>query len=455
MGAFSVEDGDKGDPAAKSSQFRFALAEGTLDDDYFQLDTETGSLFIKKPLQPDKVYTIVVQVSDQIGLHSETNISVQLTDTNRHRPAFDRSFYELVLPEGEYRRSAFVAIEATDKDSGDNGRLSYSLVESTPTPFLINEKTGLLMVNGSVDRERTEFYRLTVQVSDGGFPPLKARAEVVVYITDVNDNAPQFELPAGRDTDNGLQPLFTVSLTDGTPPGTAVIRVRATDADADAQTNANVTYQLGSHQQLFTIDEVTGSIFTLVALNRTRGDREYNLLVMAIDGGTPRLSTVGVVRITVAQACDADVAARRQQSVTLDENVPTPIALVNLTSDERKSEDMVHLSLLRIEPSWPAAQALFRLDPSEPVLWLMEPLDREILDTYAVHLRVQKPHPRRQDASNTNSTCSTLEEEELVLNIRVADVNDNPPVFADSSPLVAVVPSGSYVGYPVVTLSVK
>ncbi len=452
IGVFSVEDSDS--VSVKSNQLQFSLVAGTSNDDLFGVVPETGSLFLKKPLEKEKVYLIDVQVTDQHGLRSETGVAIQLTDVNDHRPTFGRTFYELLLPEGDYREAAFVAIEASDQDPGDNGRLIYSLLDSSHTPFLINQKTGLLVVNGSIDREQTEFYRLTVQASDDGFPPLKSRVEVVVYITDVNDNAPQFDLPAGGAIENGgLQPLFSVSLTDGTPPGTPVIRVRATDADADVHTNGNVTYRLGSHQHMFTIDEATGSIFTLGALDRARGESEYNLLVVAADGGTPRQSTVGVVRITIAAACHPDPAARRQQSVTLDENVPTPIALVNLTNGEDRSDELVQLSLLRIEPSLPVAQSLFKLDHTEPVLWLMEPLDRETLDVYSVHLRVQRSG-RSHHNETKNSSCSGVDEEELVLNIRVVDINDNPPVFLDHNPLVVVVPSNAPIGQPVIVLSV-
>lgn len=435
----------------KPDQLRFALVASKSHKELFGVVPETGSLFLKKPLESEKVYVIGVEVNDQQGLRSQTSIAVQLTDDNSHRPTFDRSFYELFIPEGEYNGSSFVAIQATDQDRGDSGRLVYSLVGRPDSLFSIDEKSGLLIVNGTIDRERTEFFRLTIQASDEGFPPLKSQVDVVVYVTDVNDNAPQFDLPVRGVNENGLQPLFSVSLTDGTPPGTAVIRVQATDADADVQTNANVTYRLGSHQHLFNIDETTGSIYTLHTLDRSRGDSEYNLLVVAADAGSPRMSTVGVVRIMVAEACHPDPTARRQQSVKLDENVPTPIALVNLTTDGKSDKESVHLSLLRIEPSSPVAQSLFKLDHSEPVLWLVGSLDRETLDTYSVHLRVQRSGQFR---SNNISGCAEIDEEELVLNIRVVDVNDNPPVFAEQTPLVAVVPSSAPAGHPVIKLTV-
>ena len=452
LGVFSVEDKDETNPV-KTDQLSFSIVHGTVHEDLFGVVPESGSLYMKKPLKLETVYLIDVQVSDQHGLQSIASVALQLTDVNQHRPTFNSSYYELLLPEGDYNESSFITIEAFDEDTGDNGRLVYSIIDSSQSPFWINQKTGLLIVNGSIDREQTEFFRLTVQATDEGFPPLKSRVDVVIYITDINDNAPQFDLPAGGVNEEGLQPLFSVSLTDGTPPGSAVIRIQATDADADLQTNGNVTYRLGSHQNLFTIDKLTGSISTLVTLDRARSESEYNLLVVATDGGTPRQSTVSVVRITITEACHPDPAARRQQSITLDENVPTPIALLNLTnSDDDRSEELVHLSLLKIEPNRPDAQSRFKLDHVEPGLWLTEPLDREILDTYSVLLRVQ--HTGRRNNSTRNSKCAGFDEEELVLNIRVADINDNPPVFADQNPLVVVVPSNTPIGYPVITIAV-
>lgn len=451
LGLFSIEDKDEVNPV-KSDELYFSLVPGTRHDDSFGVVPESGSLYLKKPLQLDTVYLIDVQVNDQQGLRSAANVAIQLTEVNHHRPMFNSSYYELLLPEGDYNDSSFITIEAYDQDTGDNGRLVYSLTDSSASPFRINHKTGLLIVNGSIDREQTEFFRFVVQATDEGFPPLKSRVDVVVYITDINDNAPVFDLPAGSVHENGLQPLFSVSLTDGTPPGTPVLRVRATDADADFHTNGNVTYRLGSHQSQFSIDKITGSISTLVAMDRARSESEHNLLVVATDGGTPRLSTISVVRVTIIEACQPDPAARRQQSITLDENIPTPIALINLTSDGEKSNELVHLSLLQIEPNWPDAQSRFKLDNAEPVLWLTEPLDREVQDSYSVHLKVQ--HSGRRSNSTNNSSCSGFDEEELVLNIRVADVNDNAPVFAEQNPLIVVVPSNTPIGYPVITIAV-
>ena len=44
-----------------------------------------------------------------------------------------------------------------------------------------------------------------------------------VYIADVNDNPPVF-----------TEPLYDVTITEGTPPGTSITKVTAHDPDSDA-----------------------------------------------------------------------------------------------------------------------------------------------------------------------------------------------------------------------------
>lgn len=45
-----------------------------------------------------------------------------------------------------------------------------------------------------------------------------------------------------------------------------------------------------------------------------------------------------------------------------------------------------------------------------------------------------------------------MEKEELILNIRVADIKDNTLVSVDHSPIVVVVPSNAPIGRPVIIL---
>jgi hypothetical protein len=58
--------------------------------------------------------------------------------------------------------------------------------------FAINTATGLITVQGGIDRETHESYTLNVRVSDKGNPSLFSEKEFLVNVTDLDDNTPEF-----------------------------------------------------------------------------------------------------------------------------------------------------------------------------------------------------------------------------------------------------------------------
>ena len=86
----------------------------------------------------------------------------------------------------------------------------------------------------------------------------------------------------------------------------------------------------------------------------------------------------------------------------------------------------------------------------------MEPIDRETLDTYSVHLR---DHYRVQCSGWTcPKRCEQLQlhwHGKISAHFKypnVADIKDNPLVSVDHSPIVVVVPSNAPIGRPVIIL---
>lgn len=54
---------------------------------------------------------------------------------------------------------------ATDNDSGLEGQVKYSLISQNPRPdFIINENTGALLVNATLDKETISEYVLVIKV---------------------------------------------------------------------------------------------------------------------------------------------------------------------------------------------------------------------------------------------------------------------------------------------------
>ncbi|NXT59419.1 PCDA6 protein, partial [Pluvianellus socialis] len=69
--------------------------------------------------------------------------------------------------------------------------ISYSLQQVLPQDgsdvFGIERKSGEIRLRGDVDFEDVGLYRLQVDASDEGNPPLSGHCKVVVEVLDVND----------------------------------------------------------------------------------------------------------------------------------------------------------------------------------------------------------------------------------------------------------------------------
>lgn len=112
---------------------------------------------------------------------------------------------------------------ATDADSDPFGLLSYSLGAGLGAlgspPFRIDAHSGDVCMTRTLDRDQgPSSFDFTVTAVDGG--GLKSMVYVKVFVSDENDNPPQF-----------YPREYAASLSAQSPPGTAVLRVRAHDPD--------------------------------------------------------------------------------------------------------------------------------------------------------------------------------------------------------------------------------
>ena len=84
-----------------------------------------------------------------------------------------------------------------------------------------------------------------------GTPAKSSSAQVVVTITNVNDNVPEFE-----------QELYSLSLAESTPVGTTVLQVNASDADSAVLTYSIVS---GNTANAFSLTPLTGTGLLIIS----------------------------------------------------------------------------------------------------------------------------------------------------------------------------------------------
>ena len=106
---------------------------------------------------------------------------------------------------------------------------------------------GWIRTNKILDRESKSRYWLTVYAQDRGTIPRSTWVNVLIDVTDVNDNIPQT-----------LEPVYYPAVMENSPEGTSVVQLQAYDLDEDG--NNHITYRItsGNPQGFFTINQYSG-----------------------------------------------------------------------------------------------------------------------------------------------------------------------------------------------------
>ncbi|XP_054856527.1 B-cadherin-like [Eublepharis macularius] len=166
--------------------------------------------------------------------------------------------------------------------------------------FTVERDSGWLEVTRPLDREAIDKYIIYSHAVSANGEPVEDPMEVIIKVTDQNDNRPQF-----------TQPVFYGSVQEGATPGTSVMQVSATDKDDSVDSyNGVITYSIISqdppepHPQMFTINRDTGTISVFTAgLNREKFPK-YTLILQAADMQGQGLTTTGTAVITVTDTND-------------------------------------------------------------------------------------------------------------------------------------------------------
>ena len=142
-------------------------------------------------------YNLEIQAKDMAGMYSpdtrtgNTWIKINVTDINDNSPIFSPSSYSASIQEDIPLGQSIIQVRATDKDTGSNSELSFSLEGNGSTKFKIDPFSGVIEVNLSlIDQVGSRTF--SVIATDNGSPPRNNLANVTVKIIDTNNHAPKF-----------------------------------------------------------------------------------------------------------------------------------------------------------------------------------------------------------------------------------------------------------------------
>uniref|UniRef100_A0A8C7S445 Cadherin domain-containing protein n=1 Tax=Oncorhynchus mykiss TaxID=8022 RepID=A0A8C7S445_ONCMY len=388
------------------------------DNRYCDVNLSTGDLIVaeridREGLCGEKSSCVLKQelvLENPLELH---RINLHIQDINDNGPLFNEDMIHMEIGESAAKGTRFLLEEAHDADIGQNSNAVQSYTLQINDHFALSVQTtaagskyGELVLDKELDREQQQELKLLLTAVDGGTPQRSGTVVIHVTVLDANDNAPVFN-----------QAVYKASLPENSPLGTLVLTVSSTDADEGM--NGEVTYEFSrmsdKTRKVFTLNHVTGEMTVVGALDY-EDESKYEMFIEGKDGFGLSSDTKVIIDITDVND-NAPVIYLQSLTNPIPENASpgTEVGIINVQDRDSENNRQVRCSIQQNVP--------FKLVPSIKNYYSLVTtgeLDRELVSDYNITITAT------DEGSPPLSSSKSVQ-------LSVADVNDNAPVFEEQS----------------------
>ncbi|XP_037833447.1 protocadherin alpha-8-like, partial [Kryptolebias marmoratus] len=387
-------------------------------NDHFELDVRQSDddkipfLVLKKSLDREKKdnHSLVVTAIDggKPYRSGTLNISVIVLDINDNRPTFVQDMYQISIKENLPPGTVILFMNATDPDEGDNGKIEYSLAKTLRKNinvlFELDRLSGEIKVKGLLDFEENDVYKLDIEASDKGTPPLTGECRVTIKIIDVNDNPPEIEITSQSNT-----------VSEDSKIGTVISLLSVTDKDSGV--NGKIIASLVSNGPFELKPSYKENIYSVVTTGLL--DREevshYEITIKATDRGEPNLSSSKTFNIQISDVNDNK--PQFPQNPLLFYLVENNIAGMSLFSVEATDNDVNANAAVSYHIARQNDVTTFlNINSDNGKITALKSFDFETLKTFQFQVVA------------TDSGAPSLSSN-VTVNVFILDQNDNPPVI--------------------------
>ncbi|KAK4302799.1 hypothetical protein Pmani_025146 [Petrolisthes manimaculis] len=352
----------------------------TTKEEYLIIHPKTGVISIGATVDYEHVQQVVATVVATDGgtppLSATALVNLTVTDVNDNAPVFTLPTFTASVREDSLQGASVVQISASDIDSGVNSLVRYSILDGNQDHcFTIDEDSGIVTLMKKLDREKVGHYQLRVGARDLGTPSNTAMAQLEVTVVDVNDNPPIF-----------TQDNYTVVVQENRLLGSSLMRLLATDADADPN-GAPFTWELitqTTDTSTFTLAQ-DGSLRLATTKLDHRVQDKYTVHVRVWDSGSPPMHAETQVTVKVVEESRYPPTIFPLSAVVISYRTAFPGGIIGrVTALDQDPYDTLQYS---ITPSLGQVSSIkyFDIDGQDGTLVALMPLDS---GTYNVNVSV-------------------------------------------------------------------
>ncbi|KAK6173694.1 hypothetical protein SNE40_017101 [Patella caerulea] len=369
------------------------------------------NLVVKKELDHETTNRYSLQIVAKDGgvppLQGIMKVEVTVTDVNDNLPKFNKDSYSVNVDENVSQNSVILTVEATDKDSGDNGDITYKLSSHQDQKILnlfsIDPRTGAMVVTGDLQGEATERYDVIVEASDHALQPFTSQIVVTVTVRDVINSSPKLTVNI----------LSGASISEYASLGAAVAHVAVKDSDRGR--NGIVTCKL-QNQIYFDLQGFDVDEYKVIVAKQLDSEvtHQQNVTIICEDAGTPPLTANSTFVIKVIDENDnAPTFMQMRYSANITENNKMGQSILTVTAHDLDSgtNGEVRYSLAS------DSSGQFLISPEDGVIMANTRFDYETHKyvNFTI-LAIDQGKPQK------TATAKVA--------VKILDINDEPPKFS-------------------------
>nr|QVK45661.1 G protein-coupled receptor [Proales similis] len=408
------------------SQLVYSLSGSLNDLNTFEIDASNGSIRLVSKLNYELKHSyklsVIASTLGQPPSAAHADIEIHIEDINEFPPVFSAPFYEFILFENVPIGHKVGQVNAYDRESltRNSSLIKYLIVNRSQAhfPFEIESESGMIYTSAFIkknDREKYEFDVMALNSQpDADSNHLNSSIKVKIKILDINDEVPKFtrsfyEIHISEDAVPGL-PLLTLdvihkgsklkfSIESGDEERTFGLIQQSNRRVFLTLTRSNLNYKRTSFYDLVISVMDQDGLYSICNVQVTIDPSRTHV---------PRF-TKDLYIFNINESAQIGSLVGSINAVSLDIQSSVNYRLIT-NADHLLGESEINPTNSQKNPS-------FRLDKFNGNLYVSSELDCEKVDSFTLYVSASDPlKPYKVDHA--------------IVQIKVHDVNDNPPVFS-------------------------